>query len=131
LLVGDQHSLVQTRLINRMPDSSQSIEPLLATLALIEEVTNCLLDQFIAASVVAAGEFLIDLFCQIRRQRYIAETDTGIAGSRTSQVCRSQSPHIRERAPSVGSCHRRLCRAGEGLSYGMRGLETQFEEVSA
>jgi hypothetical protein len=71
LLVGDQHSLVQTGLINRMPDSSQSIEPLLATLALIEEVTNCLLDQFIAASVVAAGEFLIDLFCQIRRQRYI------------------------------------------------------------
>jgi hypothetical protein len=71
LLVGDQHSLVQARLINRLTDSAQSIEPLLAALALVEEAPNRLFDQFIAASVVAAGEFLLDLFCQIRRQRYI------------------------------------------------------------
>jgi len=71
LLVGDQHSLVQARLINRLTDSAESIEPLLATLALVEEAPNRLFDQFIAAPVVAAGELLLDLFCQIRRQRYV------------------------------------------------------------
>jgi hypothetical protein len=71
LLIGYQHSLVQARLINRLTDPAESIEPLLATLALVEEPPNSLFDQFIAAPVVAAGEFLLNLFCQIRRQCYI------------------------------------------------------------
>jgi hypothetical protein len=58
-------------LINLLTDSTESIEPPLATLALVEEAPNRLFDQFIAAPVVAAGEFLLDLFCQIRRQRYV------------------------------------------------------------
>jgi hypothetical protein len=55
-------------LINRLANSTERIEPLLATLALVEEVSNRLLDQFIAAPIAAASEFLLDLFCQIRRQ---------------------------------------------------------------
>jgi hypothetical protein len=39
-LVWDQHSLGQAGLINRMADSAQRIEPLLATMALVEEVPN-------------------------------------------------------------------------------------------
>jgi len=50
-------------LINRLADSAERIEPLLSTLALIEEVPNRLFDQFIAAPIVAASEFLLDLFC--------------------------------------------------------------------
>jgi len=40
-------------------------------LALVEEASNRLFDQFIAAPIAAASEFLLDLFCQIRRQRNI------------------------------------------------------------
>jgi hypothetical protein len=58
-------------LVNRLADSAEGIEPLLAALALVEEVSNRLFDQFITASIVAASEFLLDLFCQIRRQRYV------------------------------------------------------------
>jgi hypothetical protein len=65
LLVGYQHSPVQASLINRLTDSAESIEPLLATLPLVEEAPNRLFDQFIVATVVAAGEFLLDLSCQI------------------------------------------------------------------
>jgi hypothetical protein len=57
-------------LINGLADSAERIQ-LMATLALVEEVSNCLFDQFIAAPIVAASEFLLDLFCQIRRQRYV------------------------------------------------------------
>ena len=71
LLVWDQHSLVQAGLVNRLADSAERIEPLLATLALVEEVSNCLFDQFVAAPIVAVSEFPLDLFCQIRRQRYV------------------------------------------------------------
>jgi len=58
-------------LINRLTDSAESIEPLMATLALVEEVSNRLLDHFIAAPIAAASQFLLDLLSQIRRQRYI------------------------------------------------------------
>ena len=44
---GDQHSLIQACLINRLADSPERIEPLLATLALVEEVSNRLFDQFV------------------------------------------------------------------------------------
>jgi hypothetical protein len=50
-------------LINRLTDSAESIKPLLATLALVEEAPDRLFDQFIAAPVVAPGEFLLDLSC--------------------------------------------------------------------
>jgi hypothetical protein len=71
LLTGDQHSLIQARFIIRLANSAECVEPLLATLALVEEVPNCLFDQFIAAPIVAASEFLLDLFRQIRRQCYV------------------------------------------------------------
>jgi hypothetical protein len=58
-------------LINRLADSAERIEPRLATLALVEEASNRLFDEFIAAPIVAASELLLDLFCQIRRQRYV------------------------------------------------------------
>jgi hypothetical protein len=58
-------------LINRLADSPERIEPLLATLALVEEVSNRLFDQFVTASIVAVSEFLFDLFCQICRQCHI------------------------------------------------------------
>jgi hypothetical protein len=58
-------------LINRLADSAERIEPLLAALTLVEEVSNRLFDQFIAAPIVAAREFLFDLSCQIRWQRQI------------------------------------------------------------
>jgi hypothetical protein len=48
-------------LINRLADSAERIEPLLATLALVGEVSNCLFDRFVAAPIVAASEFLLDL----------------------------------------------------------------------
>ena len=43
---------------------------MLPALTLVEEVPDSLFDQFIEAPIVAASEFLLDLFCQIRRQRY-------------------------------------------------------------
>jgi hypothetical protein len=58
-------------LVSCLAYSAERIEPLLATLALIEELPNGLFDQLIATPIVAAREFLLDLFCQIRRQRYI------------------------------------------------------------
>ncbi len=70
-LTGDQYSLIQARLIDRLADSAEGSETLLATLALVEEVSDRLFDQFVGAPIVAASEFLLDLFCQIRRQRYI------------------------------------------------------------
>jgi hypothetical protein len=63
LSVGVQHSLVQAGFINRLTDSAESIKPLLATLALVEEAPDRLFHQLIAAPVVAHGEFLLDLSC--------------------------------------------------------------------
>ena len=71
LPVGDQHSFVQAGLINRLTDSAEGIEPVLATLALVEAVSNRLLDQFISAPIAAASQFLLDLLSQIGRQRYV------------------------------------------------------------
>jgi hypothetical protein len=65
LLVRKQHSLIQAGFINRLTDSPESIEPPLATLTLVKEVPDRLFDQFIAALVPAAGEFLLDLLSQI------------------------------------------------------------------
>jgi hypothetical protein len=42
-----------------------------ATLPLFEELSNRTLDQFVAAPIEAASEFLLDLFRQICRQRYV------------------------------------------------------------
>jgi hypothetical protein len=53
-------------LINRLANSAERIDPLPDTLALIEEVSNRLFDQFVKASIVAVNDFLVDLFCQIR-----------------------------------------------------------------
>jgi hypothetical protein len=58
-------------LVNCLAYSAERIEPLPATLALIEELPNGLFDQLIATPIAAASEFLLDLFCQIRRQRYV------------------------------------------------------------
>jgi len=58
-------------LVNRLADSAERIEPLLAALALIEKVSNGLFDQLIATPIAAASEFLLYLLSQIRRQRYV------------------------------------------------------------
>lgn len=76
-LIGDQHLLVQARLIDRLADSAQGIEWLLPTPALVEEVANRLFDQFVATPIVAASEFLLDLLCQVR----------GSVTSMTSPTC--------------------------------------------
>ena len=65
---GDQQSLIQARLINCLADSAERIEPLLATLTFVEELSNCLLDQFIAARIAAVSEFLLKLFYEIFQQ---------------------------------------------------------------
>ena len=62
---GSQHSLIQAGLINGLTDSPERIEPPLATLPLLKEVPDSLFDQFIAALIQAAGEFLLDLLPQI------------------------------------------------------------------
>ena len=66
-LAGNQHSLVQARLINRITDSAESFEPPLATLTLVEEVPDRLFDRFVAALIAAASKFLLHLLSQIRR----------------------------------------------------------------
>ena len=70
-LTGDQHSLIQARLINRVANPAERIKPLPATLALDEEMSNRLFDQFVAAPVVAVSEFPLNLPGQIRRQCYV------------------------------------------------------------
>ena len=111
---GDQHSLIQARLINRLADSAERIEPLLATLALVEEASNRLFDQFIAIPIVAASEFLLDLFCQIRRQRYVYDrllssfyalaAQYEADGRRSRRSCRNLETRKRRR----GSWHCRI-----------------------
>src|ERR1039457_4089680 len=66
-LAGDQTCLIQPRLIARLSDSPERIEPPLAALTLVEEMPDRLFDQFAGALVAATVEFLLDLFCQIRR----------------------------------------------------------------
>jgi len=70
-LTGDQDSLIQARLVNRLANPAERIEPLLATLALAEEMSDRLFDQFVAAPIGAVSEFPLDLPGQIRRQRYV------------------------------------------------------------
>jgi hypothetical protein len=66
-LAGDQHSLIQAGLINRLADSAERVEPPLAALTLIEEAPDRLFDQFIGTLKASTGEFLLDLLSQIRR----------------------------------------------------------------
>jgi hypothetical protein len=54
-------------LIDRLTDSAEGIEPPLATLTLVEEVSDSLFDQFIGTSIKAASELLLHLLAQIRR----------------------------------------------------------------
>src|SRR5207253_1232169 len=56
-LAGNQHSFIQARLINGLTDSPERIEPPLASLTLVEEVPDSLLDQFVGAPITAASEF--------------------------------------------------------------------------
>jgi hypothetical protein len=58
-------------LIDRLADSAERIEALLAALALREEMSHGLFDRLIATPMAAASEFLLDLLSQIRRQRYV------------------------------------------------------------
>jgi hypothetical protein len=67
LPVGDQHSLIQAGLIDRLTDSAKGIEPPLAALALVEEMPDSLFDQFIGTSIKAGSKLLLHLLSQIRR----------------------------------------------------------------
>ncbi|MEK7996864.1 MAG: hypothetical protein AAB403_23930 [Planctomycetota bacterium] len=64
-LVGNQHSLIYTGLIDGLTDSPERMEPPLATLTLVKEVPDSLFDQFIGALIPAASEFSLDLVSQI------------------------------------------------------------------
>jgi hypothetical protein len=65
----EHHSFIQAGIINRLPESAERIEPLLAILALVEELPNRSLDQLIGTPIAAASEFLLHLVSQIRWQR--------------------------------------------------------------
>jgi hypothetical protein len=65
--IGNQHSLIQARLVDRMTHSSERIKPSLAPLTVAEELPERLLDQFIGTLIPTAGEFLFNLLAQIRR----------------------------------------------------------------
>jgi hypothetical protein len=67
LPVGDQHSLVQAGLIDRLTDSAEGIEPPLATLTLVEKVPDSLFDQVIGTSREAASKLSLHLLSQTRR----------------------------------------------------------------
>jgi hypothetical protein len=64
-LVGNQHSFIQTGLINSLTDSTERIKPPLATLTLVKEVPDSPFNQLVMAAIPAAGEFLLDLHSQI------------------------------------------------------------------
>jgi hypothetical protein len=71
VIPGWGSALIQACLVSRQAYSAERIEPLLAALALIEEVSNGLFDQLIVTPIAAGNEFLLDLLSQIRRQRYV------------------------------------------------------------
>lgn len=60
-------------------NSAESVKLLLPMLAIVEEAPNRLFDQFVAAPIVATGEFLLDL-----SKEENAEAGPCTAGSRTS-----------------------------------------------
>jgi hypothetical protein len=62
-IAGDQHSLVQTGLIDSLANSPERIEPPPATPAVVEKVPDGLLDQIVRALIVSADEFPLDLPC--------------------------------------------------------------------
>ena len=66
-MAGNQNSLVKARLIDRLTDPSERIEPPLATLTFVEKITNRLLDQLIGVLISPCSEFLLDQLTQIRR----------------------------------------------------------------
>ena len=51
MLVGDQNSLIETCLVNRLAYPAKRFEPLLTTLTLTEEVPDSLFNHFIGASI--------------------------------------------------------------------------------
>jgi hypothetical protein len=69
-LVGNERSLVQSRLVNGRADAAESLQPLLTTLTLADEATDRLLYEFVAALVLPAREFLFELFIEIGWQRH-------------------------------------------------------------
>ena len=65
LLVGNQDSIVQAGLVDGLTDSTERLQPPLATLTLAQEMPDSLHDQLIAALIPSAGEFLVNLLSQI------------------------------------------------------------------
>jgi hypothetical protein len=64
-LVRNEHSFVQAGFIDGLTDSTERLQPLLATLTLVQEMPDSLRNQLIVALIPAAGEFLLDLLSQI------------------------------------------------------------------
>jgi hypothetical protein len=54
-------------LVSCLANSAERIEPLPATLALVEKVPDSMLDQFVGASIQPARKLLLHLSFQIRR----------------------------------------------------------------
>jgi len=48
-------------LVNRLTDSAKRLQPLLATVTLVEESSDRLFDQVIGASIQTAREFFLHL----------------------------------------------------------------------
>jgi hypothetical protein len=65
LLAGDENSLVEAGLINRLTDSAKRFKPLPTSVTLVEEVPDSLLEQFVGGSIQATCELLLQLLCQI------------------------------------------------------------------
>jgi integrase len=70
-------------LINRLADAAEGIEPLLATLTLIEEVSNRLFDQLIAAPIAATSERRL---CRMRHKRRTCARLCHLASGELDQI---------------------------------------------
>jgi hypothetical protein len=68
LLIGKEHPIVESGLVERVADPAESGKPIASTLGLVEETPDSLLDQVIGAAILPARKLLLDLLFEIRRQ---------------------------------------------------------------
>lgn len=61
----EEKAVIRAGFIDSLTNPSERVQPLLAAPALIKEVPDRPYDQFIAAPIPAAGQFLFDLLSQI------------------------------------------------------------------
>jgi len=59
-LTGKEHALIEAGIVNGLADSAKRLKPLLAALALVEEVLDRSFDELIHIPVLAGGQFILD-----------------------------------------------------------------------